>query len=265
MTPARIWRMAGELEPLPCRDQQLSLPPIANSSNNNGRAPMRAWHSLAIVSALSAQLAATPVSAESIGQSRPEQLGFSRDKLKSLSSFFEAEVAAGKVPGVMLLVQRRGQPAYFETFGVRDAATRAPMTPDTLFRIYSMTKPITSFAAMMLVDEGKMLLGDPVAKYIPSFATSKVGVEKAGDDGKPVLDLVAVRRPMTIQVLLQHTYGITYSFSGRGLVYSMYGEARFEATRMGNEDFVERIAALPLSQQPGTNWEYSHSTDVLGR
>ncbi len=226
---------------------------------------MRPLHSLAIASALSALLMTGPVRAESIGQSQPEQLGFSKAGLNTLTEFFKAEVGAGKVPGVMLLVQRRGQPAYFETFGARDVSTKAPMTPDTLFRIYSMTKPITSVTAMMLVQQGKLSLDEPVSKYIPSFALSKVGVEKTGDDGKPVLDLVAVRRPMTIQDLLRHTSGITYSFSGRGLVYTKYGEERFEVTRPSNEEFVERIAGLPLSQQPGTTWEYSHSTDVLGR
>jgi CubicO group peptidase (beta-lactamase class C family) len=226
---------------------------------------MRASHSLAIVTAVSVAVLAGPASAESIGKSQPEQLGFSSNRLKSISSFFEAEVAAGRVPGAMVLVQRRGQPAYFETFGVRDAATRAPMTPDTLFRIYSMTKPITSFTAMMLVDEGKMLLDEPVAKYIPSFAQSKVGVEKTAEDGRSVLDLVAVRRPMTIQDLLRHTSGISYSFSGRSLAHAKYREARFEATRIGNAEFADAVAALPLTQQPGTTWEYSHSTDVLGR
>ena len=226
---------------------------------------MRARHSFAIASALSLLVAVAPARTESIGQSQPEQLGFSRARLNTLSEFFKAEVAAGKVPGAMLLVQRRGQPAYFETFGVRDVATKAPMTPDTLFRIYSMTKPITSVTAMMLVQDGKLALEEPVSKYIPAFAQTKVGVEKTGDDGKPALELVPMRKQMTIQDLLRHTSGITYSFSGNGLVHQRYGEERFEATRLGNEEFAEHVAALPLSQQPGTTWEYSHSTDVLGR
>ena len=226
---------------------------------------MRTLQSFAIASVLSLLVAVAPATAESIGQSQPEQLGFARTRLNALTEFFKAEVAAGKVPGAMLLVQRRGQPAYFESFGVRDVATKAPMTPDTLFRIYSMTKPITSVTALMLVQDGKLSLDEPVSKYIPAFALTKVGVEKMGDDGKPMLELVPVRRPMTIQDLLRHTSGITYDFAGQGLVHKRYAEARFEATRLGNEEFAERIAALPLSQQPGTTWEYSHSTDVLGR
>jgi CubicO group peptidase (beta-lactamase class C family) len=226
---------------------------------------MRQLRALAIASAFTVLLATGGARAESAGQSQTEQLGFSRQKLNTLTEFFTAEVAAGKVPGAIMLVQRRGHPAYFETFGVRDVATKAPMTPDTLFRIYSMTKPVTSFTAMMLVDQGKLSLDEPVAKYIPSFALSKVGVERVGADGKPVLDLVPVHRPITIQDLLRHTSGITYWFSGQGLVYTMYVQEYFEARRLSNEEFVEKIAALPLALQPGTAWEYSHSTDVLGR
>ena len=226
---------------------------------------MRQWPAIALATALSALLVAEPVRAESVGTSQPAQLGFSPDRLKRLTDFFQAEVANGTVPGAILLVQRRGQPAYYETFGVRNVATKAPMTTDTLFRIYSMTKPITSVTAMMLVQEGKILLEDPVSKFIPSFAQSKVGVEKLGDDGKPVLELVPMRKQMTVQDLLRHTSGITYSFSGTGLVHKRYQEERFEGTRLPNQEFADKVAALPLSQQPGTTWEYSHSTDVLGR
>lgn len=226
---------------------------------------MHPLRSLSIALALSALLAAAPASAESVGKSQPEPLGFSRQKLDTLTAFFQAEVAAGKVPGAVLLVQRRGQPAYFETFGVRDVATKAPMTTDTLFRIYSMTKPITSVTALMLVEEGKLSLSDPVSTYIPGIARMQVGVEKTGEDGKPVLELEPVRRQMTIQDLLRHTSGLTYPFSGRGMVHAKYGEERFGVKRLSNEAFVDRIAALPLSRQPGTAWEYSYSTDVLGR
>lgn len=225
---------------------------------------MRSLRALAWGTALVLAIAGS-ARAESVGQSQPEQLGFSRTKLEALGTFYKDEVSAGRIPGAAILVQRRGQPAYFETFGVRNPATKAPMTADTLFRIYSMTKPITSVAAMMLVEEGKLSLADPVSKYIPAFAKSQVGVEKTGDDGKPALDLVPVRRPMTIQDLLRHTSGLTYSFSGRGLVHQQYAALRFERYRVSNEEFVNKIASLPLAHQPGTTWEYSHSTDVLGR
>jgi CubicO group peptidase (beta-lactamase class C family) len=225
---------------------------------------MRASRWLAIASTLIAFCAADATRAVA-QQPQPERLGFSRAKLDVMSDFLRGEVAAGRVPGVTVLVQRRGEVAYFETFGVRDAVTKAPMTPDTLFRIYSMTKPITSVVAMMLVEEGRLSLDEPVAKYIPSFAQTKVGVEKAGDDGKLVLALEPQRRPMTVQDLLRHTSGITYGFSGHGLVHHQYGAQRFHVSRPSNAEVTERLAALPLSQQPGTTWEYGHSTDVLGR
>ena len=133
-------------------------------------------------------------------------------------NFSANEIATGKISGAILLIQQHGKPVYHEFFGVRDVATKLPMTDDTIFRLFSMTKPITSVAAMMLVDEGKLRLDDPVAKYIPSFAKAKVGVEKKADNGEKVLDLVPVNRPITIQDLMTHTSGITYGFYGDGMV-----------------------------------------------
>ncbi|MEZ5765894.1 MAG: serine hydrolase domain-containing protein [Xanthobacteraceae bacterium] len=225
---------------------------------------MKSLCALAWVAAFAA-LTAGAASAESIGRSQPEQTGFSRTKLERIGDFYKGEVSAGRIPGAIVLVQRRGQPAYFETFGVRDQAAKMPMTADTLFRIYSMTKPITSVVALMLVEEGKLSLADPVSKYIPAFARSQVGVERTGEDGKPALDLVPAMPPMTVHDLFRHTSGITYSFSGRGLVHQQYAALRFERARVSNEEFADKVAALPLSRQPGTTWEYSHSTDVLGR
>ncbi len=215
---------------------------------------------------LAALLVASPASAQTVGQSHtPDQAGFARARLGNITEFFKAEVAAGKVPGVVMLVQRRGRPVYFESFGVRDMTTKAPMAPDALFRIYSMTKPITSVVALMLVEQGKLSLEEPVSKYIPAFAQTKVGVETKGEDGKSKLDLVPAQRPMTIHDLLRHTSGITYSFSGQGQVHQAYGQMRAFANEMDNAEFAERVAALPLAHQPGTVWEYSHSTDILGR
>ena len=175
-----------------------------------------------------------------------------------------ADSEKGQIPGAILLVARHGKIALFETVGVLDAAAKAPMTKDAIFRIYSMSKPITSAAVMMLVEDGQIALGDPVTKYLPQLAEMKVGVEKAGPDGKPTLELVAPRRPMTIQDLLRHTSGLTYGVFGSGLVKKQYLEAKlFDYS--SNAEFVDRLGRLPLIAQPGTVWEYSHSTDVLGR
>jgi CubicO group peptidase (beta-lactamase class C family) len=137
------------------------------------------------------------------------------------------------------------------------------MTADTIFPIHSVTKTITSVAAMMLVDRGKIALDDPVSKYLPSFAGMKVGVERKDDSGRPALDLVPLRRPITIADLLLHTSGITYGFYGKGLVKAAY--AGIYLGDFDNAEFVERLAKVPLAEQPGTLWDYGHSIDVLGR
>ena len=124
-----------------------------------------------------------------------------------------------------MLIQQHGQPVYFENFGVRDVATQLPMTADTIFRLYSMSKPITSVAAMILVEDGKLSLNDPVSKYIPAFADVKVGVEQRGQDRKPALVLEPLDRPITIEDLLRHTSGLTYGFYG-GIRGNLYAECR---------------------------------------
>jgi CubicO group peptidase (beta-lactamase class C family) len=203
---------------------------------------------------LSAGNAESPLAASS---------SFSPGKLARVGDFIRNEIATGKIPGAIMLIQQHGQPVYFESFGVRDVATKLPMTADTIFRIYSMSKPITSVAAMMLVEDGKLSLSDPVAKYIPAFADVKVGVEKPGE--KPALALEPVNRPITIEDLMRHTSGLTYGFYGDSAVRKLYAQADLFNSDMGNAEFVERIAKLPLAEQPGTLWDYGHSTDVLGR
>jgi CubicO group peptidase (beta-lactamase class C family) len=212
-----------------------------------------------------AVLVAGAAFADSLVRTDPEAAGLSRERLGRIGTFLTNEIADNKIPGAVMLIQRRGKLAYFETFGARDPVTKAPMTADTIFRIYSMSKPITSVAAMMLVEEGKLSLEEPLSKYIPSFANVKVGVEKKGEDGKPTLDLVAPRRPIFIQDLMRHTSGITYGFFGEGVVKSMYVDAHVFSGDFDNAEFAERIAKLPLAYQPGTTWDYSHSTDILGR
>ena len=136
------------------------------------------------------------------------------------------EIATGQMPGAVILVQQHGHPVYFECFGVRDLQSGRPMTADSIFRLYSMSKPITSVAAMMLVEDGKLTLDDPVSKYIPAFADVKVGVEKTDESGKPALALEPVKRPITIEDLLRHTSGLTYGFYGDSAVRKLYAECR---------------------------------------
>ena len=189
----------------------------------------------------------------------------SRAKLDRVGDTIRQEVATGKVPGAVILIQQHGHPVYFESFGVRDVDSRRPMTADSIFRLYSMSKPITSVAAMMLVEDGRLGLDDPVAKYIPAFADVKVGVEKTDRDGKPALALEAINRPITVEDLLRHTSGLTYGFYGDSPVRKLYANADMFDGDIDNAEFVQRLAKLPLAEQPGTRWDYGHSTDVLGR
>jgi CubicO group peptidase (beta-lactamase class C family) len=186
-------------------------------------------------------------------------------RLQRLSEFFENEVATGKLPGAIVLIQQHGQPVYFKCFGVRDVATKQPMTPDTIFALHSMTKPATSLAAMMLIDAGKLALADPVSRYIPAFADVKVGVETGTKDGNLDLALVPPDRPVNIEDLLRHTSGISYPYVGGPWVMKVYSAAHIFEGHFDNTEFAQRIARLPLARQPGTLWRYGHSTDVLGR
>ena len=193
----------------------------------------------------------------------PPGAKLSVEKLSTIADFINGEIAAQRIPGAIVLVQQHGKPVYLKWFGLRDPDKGTPMTEDAIFPIHSVTKTVTSVAAMMLVDRGKIGLDDPVSKYIPSFAVMKVGVERKDDGGKAVLDLVPPRRPMTVQDLLLHTSGITYGFYGEGLVKSAYNGIYLGD--FDNAGFAERIARVPLAEQPGTLWDYGHSADILGR
>jgi CubicO group peptidase (beta-lactamase class C family) len=195
----------------------------------------------------------------------PPGAHFNLQKLGRLSDYLRDQIANGKIPGAIVLIQQHGKPVYHEFFGVKDVASNLPMTDQTIFRLFSMTKAITSVAAMMLLDEGKYTLGDPIAKYIPSFANVKVGVEKVSADGSKALELEAPRHPPTVLDLMRHTSGITYGFYGDSLVRKAYAAANIYAGDFDLAEFAERIAKLPLQDQPGTLWEYGHSTDILAR
>src|SRR3982074_2391358 len=204
-----------------------------------------------------------PLSAAAVELGPPPGAELSVEKLSPIDDFINGETAAGRIPGAIVLIQRRGRPVYFKCFGQRDVDKATPMTADAIFPIHSVTKSITSVAAMMLVDRGRIALDDPVSKYIPSFAGMKVGVERKDETGKAVLDLVPPVRPVTIEDLLLHTSGITYGFYGEGLVKKAY--AGIFLGDFDNAEFAEGIAKVPLAEQPRTLWDYGHSADVLGR
>jgi len=195
----------------------------------------------------------------------PAGAHFNQARLARIGEFFKNEVTTGKIPGAIVLIQQHGKPVYHEFFGVQDVVSEQPMTDQTIFRLFSMTKAITSVAAMMLVDEGKLALEDPIAKYIPSFANVRVGVEKKNENGTKTLDLVPPNRPPTVLDLMRHTSGITYGFYGDSLVRLAYRNAKIYDGDFDLAEFAERIAKLPLHDQPGSLWQYGHSTDVLAR
>ena len=219
-----------------------------------------------LFSALILTGAASSSLARDLPQAKPEVAGMSTVRLARVGAWLKAEVAAGKIPGAVVLVARDGKVVYQETVGKLDPQKDAPMTTDAIFRIYSMTKPITTVAAMLLVEEGRLTLDAPVSRYIPEFAKMQVGTEKTDAAGVKSLELTPARRQITVQDLMRHTSGLTYGFFGNSLVKKAYVDAGINASGdTTNEEFAKKIAAMPLHYQPGSTWDYSNSTDVLGR
>jgi CubicO group peptidase (beta-lactamase class C family) len=195
----------------------------------------------------------------------PASNGFSAALLERLSTVLRADVESGAIPGAVVLIARAGNVVYHEAFGHADRKTSRPMQQDSIFRIASMTKPITAVAALMLVEQGKLVLSDPVSRYLPELAQVKVGVESVNEKGERSLVLEPARRAMTVHDLLRHTAGFTYGQFGDSLVQRAYRAARMIDNQQTNADMVTKLAQLPLAHQPGTTFEYGMSTDVLGR
>ena len=191
---------------------------------------------------------------------KPEQVGLSSERLARITALIRTDVENGRLPGAVAVVARKGRIAYFEAVGFRDRAAGTPLRKDDIFRIYSMTKPFTSVAIMMLRDEGKLDLADPVSKFLPQLAKLQVALEKDG-----AVTLEPSKRDMTIQDLLRHTSGLTYGVFGTGAVKKMYTENGIDALDHTNAGLIDKLAKVPLMYQPGTTWEYGRSTDVLGR
>ena len=198
-------------------------------------------------------LAATALCQSLPVANRPEDVGFSSQRLASVRQQMTADVQSGRIPGAVLLIARNGKIAWLDAVGFQERKSQTPMRNDSIFRIASMTKPITTVAAMILAEEGKLDIGAPVAQYLPEFKDVQVGVEHA-----------APKRAMTVQDLMRHTSGLTYGFFGSSPVDELYKKSNF-LQRKSLAEMVSTIAHLPLAHQPGEFWEYSVSTDVLGR
>ena len=193
--------------------------------------------------------------AEELSFASPKDVGMSAEKLAGVKTVVQGLVDDKKVAGATVVVARKGKIAFFETFGMMDIEAKRPMANDTILRFYSMSKPITSVALMMLYEEGKIELDDPVSKHIPQFRELKVYSESGNE---------ALNRPMSVRDLLRHTSGLTYGFFGITAVDKMYIEKGVFDWQSNLEDKVSKLSEIPLLYQPGTKWHYSVSTDIVG-
>lgn len=191
-----------------------------------------------------------------LAHAHPADVGLCPERTQRLMDVLRREVESGRLPGAVAMVARRGQIALFAAVGQQDPATGAPMQTDSIFRIYSMTKPVVSVAVMMLVERGLLLLSDPVGQWLPEFASQQVATANG---------LEPVRNPATVQDLLRHTAGLTYEFMGDSAVQRQYARAKIASRERSNAEFSHTLAAMPLQFQPGSVWAYSRATDVLGR
>ena len=195
---------------------------------------------------------------------KPESTTLSAQRLARIGEAFGADIKSGIIPGAVALVVRNGTVAYHKAFGFSDREKQRPMLRDSIFRIASMTKPMVSVAIMMLVEEGRIRLVNPVSTYLPEMRGLKVGVEKTDKAGKRKLDSQAARREMSVQDLLRHTSGLTYGQFGDSLVKAAYRKAKVFDADQTTAEFITKLSKLPLQNQPGEVWDYSMSTDVLG-
>ncbi|MFY7860394.1 MAG: serine hydrolase domain-containing protein [Limnohabitans sp.] len=186
----------------------------------------------------------------------PADVGLCPDRTQRLMDALKREVDSGRLPGAVALIARRGQIGLLEAVGVQDPATGAPMRTDSIFRIYSMTKPVVSVAIMMLVERGQLLISDPVSRWLPEYAHPQVATAQG---------LVPVQQAATVQDLLRHTAGMTYEFLGDSEVQQQYNQHKLASRERNNEEFSHTLASIPLMFQPGSVWAYSRATDVLGR
>ena len=208
---------------------------------------------------------AGPVAADPLPLAKPEDVGVSSQRLERIGQTLRADIEKGRMPGAVVAIARKGKLIYYEAHGYLDKAAGIPMPKDAIFSIASMTKPMTGVAAMMLVEEGRLFLSDPVGQYLPPLGKMPVAVIKTDAGGQVTVRTVAAKRPMTIQDLMRHTSGLTYGGRGDTAVHKMYPESSNVASRTyTGSEFIEKLGTLPLLYHPGTVWDYSLSIDVLG-
>ena len=207
--------------------------------------------------ACTAALAADP-----LPRAKPEDVGLSSERLARISAVLKADIEAGRIPGAVIAIARRGKLVALDAYGWRDKAAGVAMTTDTIFNIASMTKPMTAVGGLMLYEQGKLLIDDPLGKYFPKFTNMRVAVS---DNGEPTVDTVPANRPITIQDLMRHSSGIIYGGRGNTIVHKQYpAGSSAAATKFPSAEFMDKLASLPLLYQPATVWDYGFGLDVLG-
>lgn len=186
----------------------------------------------------------------------PDGTGLHPQRTQHIAQLLRERVDRQHIPGAVVLVARQGRIGLFEAIGQQDPAAGTPMRPDSIFRIYSMTKPLVSVAVMMLVERGHLLISDPICRWLPEYTSQPVATSKG---------VAPAQRAATVQDLLRHTAGLTYEFLGDSAVQREYNQVNIGARHRSNEDFSRTLAGIPLQFQPGSVWAYSRATDVLGR
>ncbi len=193
---------------------------------------------------------------------KPEEVGLSSERLARIGAVLKADIEAGRIPGAVIAIARRGKLVALDAYGWRDKAGGLAMTTDTIFNIASMTKPMTTVGALMLYEQGKILIDDPLSKYFPKFANMRVATREAGE---PTAETVPANRQITIQDLMRHTSGLIYGGRGNSVVHKMYPAGSGDAARdYDGAAFLDKLASLPLLHQPATVWDYGFGLDVLG-
>ncbi len=218
-----------------------------------------------ILAAAACLLASSAAFAEDpLPRAKPEDVGLSSERLARIGTVLKADIEAGRIPGAVIAIARHGKLVALDAYGWRDKAANLPMTTDTIFNIASMTKPMTTVGALMLYEQGKILIDDPLSKYFPKFAQMRVAVRDAS--GEPTAETVPANRQITIQDLLRHTSGIIYGGRGDTLVHKMYPAGSGDAARdYDGAAFMDKLATLPLLYQPATVWDYGFGLDITGQ
>jgi CubicO group peptidase (beta-lactamase class C family) len=197
-------------------------------------------------------------------RAKPEDVGLSSERLARIGTVLKADIEAGRIPGAVIAIARHGKLVALDAYGWRDKAANLPMTTDTIFNIASMTKPMTTVGALMLYEQGKILIDDPLSKYFPKFAQMRVAVRDA--NGEPTAETVPANRQITIQDLMRHTSGIIYGGRGATLVHKMYPAGSGDASHdYDGAAFMDKLATLPLLYQPATVWDYGFGLDITGQ